>query len=133
MPGRTILVFGATLMCTGSPRTCALVKVVPALLVEKPPELEMELLTDSTASALTNPPSRLMPFTVAMAVEEVALPAAAETTDVSITPVDANGGSTTLATLLEFEIPVCSVQIRLTAVVPEVIELLPGVTDTLVP
>jgi hypothetical protein len=119
----------------GIPSTFAFVKVVPVLLVENVPDDEIELLSDWTRSAVTRPPNRLRSFTVDMAVEDVAplVVLAADETEVSITPVDARGGSETVVTLLELDIPVFSVQRTVAAVVPALMLVVPAATTTLVP
>jgi hypothetical protein len=87
------------------------------LFVEKTPDEETALLSDWTTSALAKPPKRLRPFTVDMAVEDVApLAPATDETEVSTTPVEASGGNETVVTLLELDIPVSSVQRTVTAV-----------------
>jgi hypothetical protein len=104
------------------------------LFVEKTPDEETELLSDWTTSALANPPNRLRPFTVDMAVEDVApLAPAADETEVSTTPVEASDGNETLVTLLELDTPVSSVQRTLTAVKPALMPVVPAATSTRVP
>jgi hypothetical protein len=126
-------VFGATWAATGTPSTAALANLVPALLVENPVDEEMELLTDTTPSAVIAPPSRLMPETLAVAVVDDPLLVLADATDVSTAPVDSIGDKFTFATLLVFIIPAVSVQSTVAAEGPELTADDPIAAETRVP